>query len=217
VGSDSDDESDASNLCYMVQGDNPLEVNSESELDEDVDMSYDDLASFYQQLLEKYDLLKKNHKRLKNKYESISKEKDSFQNKLENISKENESLKKENISLFSKLNDICEGNNSLKNKINLVEKEKEIVLEENNSLKRKFVSKEKENISKKKKIVDSHAFHATIDKNEIHVLKNRIDCLSSTLSNCASNHSKLETLFQKKQAPHVHAHNPWHTYTHCTS
>ena len=60
----------------MVQGDNPLEVNSESELDEDVDMLYDDLASFCQQLLEKYDLLKKDFKRLKNKYESISKEKD---------------------------------------------------------------------------------------------------------------------------------------------
>ena len=63
--------------------------------------------------------------------------------------------------MFSKLNDICEGNNSLKNRITLVEKEKEIVLEENNSLKRKFsFSKEKENISKKKKIVDSHSCHA---------------------------------------------------------
>ena len=36
AGSDSDDGSDASNLCYMVQGDNPLEVNSESELDEEL-------------------------------------------------------------------------------------------------------------------------------------------------------------------------------------
>ena len=30
AGSDSDDGSDASNMYYMVQGDNPLEVNSES-------------------------------------------------------------------------------------------------------------------------------------------------------------------------------------------
>ena len=67
----------------MVQGDNFLEINSESEPDEDVDLSYDELALFCQQLLEKYDLLKKDHKRLKNKYESISKAKDSFQNKLE--------------------------------------------------------------------------------------------------------------------------------------
>ena len=41
AGSDSDDGSNT----YMVQGDNPLEVNFESELDEDVDMSYDELAS----------------------------------------------------------------------------------------------------------------------------------------------------------------------------
>ena len=46
MGSDSDDGSDASNICYMVQGDNPLEVNSESELEEDIDMSYDELESF---------------------------------------------------------------------------------------------------------------------------------------------------------------------------
>ena len=52
AGSDSDDGSDASNLCYMVQGDNPLEVNSESELEEDVNLSYDELALFCQQLLE---------------------------------------------------------------------------------------------------------------------------------------------------------------------
>ena len=56
----------------MVQGDNPLAVNSESELDEDVDISYDDLASFCQQLLEKYELLKKDNKKLKNKFDSLN-------------------------------------------------------------------------------------------------------------------------------------------------
>ena len=84
-------------------------------------------------------------------------------------------------------------------------------------MKRKFVSKEKENISKKKRIIDSHschALHATINKNEIQVLKNRRNYLRSTLSYCIFNHSKLETLFQKKQAPHVHAHNPRYTYAH---
>ena len=35
----------------MVQGDDSLEVNSESELDEDVDISYDELALFCQKLL----------------------------------------------------------------------------------------------------------------------------------------------------------------------
>ena len=78
--------------------------------------------------------------------------------------------------------------------------------------------------NREKKIVDSHScqatndhchiFHATIDKNEIHVLKNRIDFLSSTFSNCAFNHSRLESLFQKKQVPRVHAHHPQHAYAH---
>jgi len=55
--SDTDDESVASNMCYMVQGNDPLEVNSESEVNEDVDMTYNELALFCQQLSEKYDLL----------------------------------------------------------------------------------------------------------------------------------------------------------------
>ena len=106
----------------MVQGDNPLEVNTESELEEDVDMSYDELASFCQQLLEKYDILKKDNKKMKNKFDAMLNEKDSFQEKFENISKENESLKNENVSLLSKLNDLCEGNTTWKNKIVLVKK-----------------------------------------------------------------------------------------------
>ena len=54
-------------------------------------------------------------------------------------------------------------------------KQKEVALNENTSLKRKIVEKEKENVSKKKKIVD-YAFHATtIDKNEVKFLKNKID------------------------------------------
>jgi len=58
MGSDSDIRSDASNICYMVQGDDPLEVYSEFEIEEDIDMPYDELASFCQKLLKKYDLLK---------------------------------------------------------------------------------------------------------------------------------------------------------------
>ena len=46
-------------MCYMVQGDDPLEVNSDSKFDEDIDMSYDDLALLCHKLLKKYDLLKK--------------------------------------------------------------------------------------------------------------------------------------------------------------
>ena len=129
------------------------------------------------------------------------KENDSFKNKLECFSKENDMLKKDNISLTFKLNDLCEGNTSLKDKTVLVKKQKKIALQENNSLKRKVISKEKENVSKKKKNNDSHfhrALHATIDQNEIKFLKNRIDCLSSTLSNCAFNHKRLEILWSKE-------------------
>ena len=45
-------------MYYMVQENDPLEVNFDSELDEDIEMPYDELASFYQKLLKKYDLLK---------------------------------------------------------------------------------------------------------------------------------------------------------------
>ena len=131
AGSDSDVGSDASNVCYMVQGDNLLEVNTESEVEEDVDMSYDELESFCQQLLEKYDMLRKENKKMKNKIDCMLKEKDSFQTRFENVLKENESfknkiasiekdnesLKNENVSLLSKLNDLCEGNTSLKIKL----------------------------------------------------------------------------------------------------
>ena len=120
--SDSNDRSDASNMCYMVQGDDPLEINSNSELEEQ--MPYDDLTLLCKMLIKKYDLLKEENKSLKNENDFILKEKDSLQNKFEIISKENEFLKKENVSLTSKLNEICEGNNSLKNKLILVEKEK---------------------------------------------------------------------------------------------
>ena len=47
AGSDSNVGSEAFNVCYMVQGDNPLEVNTESELEEDVDMSYNKLCLLY--------------------------------------------------------------------------------------------------------------------------------------------------------------------------
>ena len=39
-----------------------------------------------------------------------------------------------------------------------------------------------------------------------------MNCLSSTLSKCAFNHSRLESLFSKKQTPHVHAHHTHHAY-----
>jgi len=95
-------------------------------------------------------------------------------------------------------------------------------LQENNSLKRKMFEKEKVNVSKKNKKNDSHSHHALhATTNEMEFLKNKINCLSSTLSTCAFNHSRLEFLFLKKQTPHIHAHHPYayvahhdNTYTH---
>jgi len=81
TGSDSDVGSDTSNVCYMVQGDNPLEVTSESE-DEDVNMSYDELNTFCQLLLEKYDMIKKDNKNLKKKFDCMHVENDAFRNKI---------------------------------------------------------------------------------------------------------------------------------------
>ena len=137
------------------------------------------------------------------------KENDTFRTKVACMEKENDILKNENVSLLSKLNDLCEGNNILKNEIALVEKQKEVAFNENNSLKRKICEKEKESFCKKNKKNDfksHHALHATIDNSEIKFLKNKINCLSSTLSSCAFNHKRLESLFQKKQVPHMHAH-----------
>ena len=40
-----------------------------------------------------------------------------------------------------------------------------------------------------------------------------MDCLGSTLSHCVLSHTRLESLFQKKQVPSMHAHKPQHTHT----
>ena len=39
-----------------------------------------------------------------------------------------------------------------------------------------------------------------------------MDYLSSTLSSCAFNYKKLESLFQKKHTPHIHAHHHHHAF-----
>ena len=44
------------------------------------------------------------------------------------------------------------------------------------------------------------------------MLKKSVDCLGSTLSQCAMNHTRLESMFHKKHAPHMHAHKTRHTH-----
>ena len=103
----------------------------------------------------------------------------------------------------------------LKNKIDLISKDLEVCLNENKSL---------------KKDLDTHVCHASVAsssstsiacstlsssiKNDINVLKKTVDCLGSTLSHCAMNHTSLESMFRKNHAPHMHAHHSWHTHAH---
>ena len=100
----------------------------------------------------------------------------------------------------------------MKNKIDLISKDLEVCLNKNKSLKNDL---------------DTHVYHASVDspssspiacpssskiENEIKLLKKNIDCLGSTMSQCALNHTRLESLFQKKQVPSLHAHHPQHTH-----
>ena len=44
------------------------------------------------------------------------------------------------------------------------------------------------------------------------MLKKNVDCLGSTLSHCALNHTRLESMFRKKHVPPMHAYKPEHTH-----
>ena len=125
----------------------------------------------------------------------------------------NEVLKK-NESLTLKLDFVLKENDSLKIKIASISKELKIVSNKNVSLKND---------------IDSHVCHASIAsppsvsiactssfmiENDICLLKKSVDCLDSTLSQCVMNHTRLESIFRKKHAPHMHAHKTWHTHAH---
>ena len=53
---------------------------------------------------------------------------------------------------------------------------------------------------------------SSLINNDISLLKKSVDCLGSTLSHCAKNHTCLESLVRKKQVPSLHAHHTWHTH-----
>jgi len=52
---------------------------------------------------------------------------------------------------------------------------------------------------------------SSIIENDISMLKKSVDCLGSTLSECAMNHTRLESMFRKKHTPPMHAHHTQHT------
>ena len=74
----------------MVQRDDPLVVNFDFELEEEI--PYEDLALLCKILLKKYDLLKIENEKLKKENNSLLNKNDS--SKLSIISKDNEFLKK---------------------------------------------------------------------------------------------------------------------------
>ena len=58
---------DSTHMCFMIQGDDHLEVNSESNLDFD-DLSMEEIVLYFEQFEEKYKLLKIKNKNLKREW-----------------------------------------------------------------------------------------------------------------------------------------------------
>ena len=147
-------------------------------------------------------------------------ERDSLRSQLDLALKENEFLKskndcetllKKNENLSSKVEFVLRGNHSLKNEIDFITKELDICVKKNISLKNDM---------------SSHVCHARVVSprspiactsssrinDDICLLKKNMDCLGSTLSQCAKSHTRLKSLFRKKQVPIMHAHHPRHTH-----
>ena len=94
---------------------------------------------------------------------------------------------------------LFDNNDLLKKKFSNFKNENEVLQSQ-----LKIISKEKENISislesiKKNFDVYKVSFKAktpSFDKNEICALKNKVDCLGSTLSYCFFDYKRLESLF----------------------
>ena len=121
-----------------------------------------------------------------NTCDKVLKKNEILSSKLVFVLKENDSLKNKIISISKELDLVSNKNVSLKNKIELISKELEVCLNENKSLKNDL---------------DSHVYHASIAspssipiacstsssiiKNDICALKKSVNCLGSTLSQCA--------------------------------
>jgi len=237
---------ESNSQCFMVQGNDSLEVHSETPLDSDDDASSsndivdphalnEELSIVCEKLIEKYKVLKKKsleiekenkclHARLDcvlQEKEEISNDRDSLKSQLELALKENNVLKskndchailKKNEKLSSKIDFVLKENVDLKNKIISISNELNACLEKNIVLHNK---------------INAHVCHASVASSsrlpnacissskindDICLIKKRLDCLGSTMSQCALNHTRLETLFRKKQVPHIHAHPPRHTH-----
>jgi len=108
----------------------------------------------------------------------------------------NDVLKKNEV-LSSKLDFVIKENESLKNKIALISKKLDLVSKENATLKNDLSSHVCHNFSASSSI-DKHVACSTsssIIESDIYTLKKSVDCLGFTLSQCAMNHTRLESMF----------------------
>ena len=145
--------------------------------------------------------------------EEISNDRDSLRSQLDLALKENKILKSKNNCddvlnknefLSSKVDFILKDNDSLKNEIVFITKELEICLKKNKSLKNDLDVCLKKNVSLQNNI-DAHVCHARVVShtlpiacstsslidNDIFMLKKKVDCLGSTMSQCAMNLSLI--------------------------
>jgi len=120
---------------------------------------------------------------------------------------------RKNEVLSSKLDVVLKENDFLKNKIISISKEINLISNENKTLKNDLESLVcHANIASPPSVSIACSTLSSSIKNDICMLKKCVDCLGSILSQCAMNHTRLESMFRKKHAPPVHAHKPQHTH-----
>ena len=114
--------------------------------------------------------------------------------------------------LSSKLDFVLKENESLENKIISISKDLDLMSNENISLKYDIDSHVcYASIASPSSVPIACSTSSSIIKNKINNLKKSVDCLGSTLSYCALNHTRLESMFRKKQVPpYMHTNHGIH-------
>ena len=97
--SESEEEIDTANMCFMAHGEGASKVYLENSIDDD-ELTMDELAQFFEELQHRYEIsqsqnkkLKKENDSLKNKFEHILKEKNELENSFEKMKKDFENYK----------------------------------------------------------------------------------------------------------------------------
>jgi len=105
--SDSREDVDVANICFMAHGDDPTKAPFKPNLD-DSDLTMDEPANFFEELQERYDLLKVQYRKLKkendvliNNINEISKEKDVLSISPKNVQKDFDNYKIARKAKFS--------------------------------------------------------------------------------------------------------------------